>query len=394
VSRARILCVDDEKNVLEGLQRLLRKDYEVSIALGGAAALAFLDNNESFAVVISDMRMPSMSGAELLGHFRRRAPDTVRLLLTGHTDLDSAILAVNDGQIFRFLTKPCPPETLATTIASAITQHRLITSEKVLLEHTLVGTIRALAEVLALSHPEAFGAVWRRHSRARSVAEKLGLADAWHVEVASMLAAVGYVVLPGDVTVKLHAGQSLDNAELGMAEQIPEVIERVLSHIPRLEKVRDVLKHSKVAHVAKAPARSGTVPLGARILDALQDLAVLEVQQGDTLLALKALQEAKNHDAALLAAIAAVCEQYLPEIRALELKEVRVGYVLATDVKAVKGALLVSGGQAVTPQLLQRLRNFHVRGGVAEPIVCEVPRAPPEATPVAAPAGAGRLSAR
>ena len=266
------------------------------------------------------------------------------------TEITTALLSLSAGALA--LRKVTPGAmtlgpTLAAAIAGAVAQHRLITSEKVLLEHTLVGTIRALAEVLALSHPEAFGAVWRRHSRARSVAEKLGLADAWYVEVASMLAAVGYVVLPGDVTVKVHAGQALDSAELGMAEQIPDVIERVLSHIPRLEKVREVLKHSKVAHVAKAAARAGSVPLGARILDALQDLSVLEVQQGDTLLALKALQEAKNHDAALISAISAVCEQYLPEIRALELKEVRVGYVLATDVMAVKGALLTSG--AVVP---------------------------------------------
>src|SRR5204863_3843625 len=126
------------------------------------------------------------------------------------------VAAVNEGSIFRFLTKPCPPESLIAALETAVAQHRLLTSERVLLEQTLVGTIRALTEVLALMHPETFGVWTRQHERARAIATRLELPNAWHVEVASMLASVGYVVLPSEVMVKLNAGAPLDAAEREM----------------------------------------------------------------------------------------------------------------------------------------------------------------------------------
>src|SRR5260221_1164318 len=212
----RILCVDDEPQVLEGLQRNLRKKFAVSTSPGADSALARLDAGESFEVIMSDMRMPGMNGAGLLAQFHRRAPDTVRLLLTGYTELDAAIAAVNEGNIFRFLTKPCPPDALVAVLEAAVVQHRLVTAEKVLLEQTLVGSIRALTEVLALTHPETFGASTRQHERARAIAAHLNLPNAWQVEAASMLSSVGYVVLPSEVGIKLNSGAPLDAAERAM----------------------------------------------------------------------------------------------------------------------------------------------------------------------------------
>jgi DNA-binding NtrC family response regulator len=126
----RILCVDDESRVLQGLQRLLYKDYDVVTAAGFEAAIACLDPGQPFAVVMSDMRMPGMSGAALLAEMKRRVPDTVRLLLSGEGDLGPTTVAANEGHIFRFLTKPCPPDTLLRALADAVNQYRLNTSEK------------------------------------------------------------------------------------------------------------------------------------------------------------------------------------------------------------------------------------------------------------------------
>ena len=127
----------------------------------GAAGLAALQHHLATAVVISDMRMPGMDGASFLHRTRQVAPDTVRLLLTGDTNLDSAIAAVNHGQIFRFLTKPCPPQVLIPTLVSAAKQYDLITGEKVLLEQTLHGCIKTLTDVLSLANPAAFGRATR-----------------------------------------------------------------------------------------------------------------------------------------------------------------------------------------------------------------------------------------
>jgi DNA-binding NtrC family response regulator len=117
---------------------------ESTTATSGKAGLERLSSDGPFAVVVSDMRMPEMNGAAFLAQVRERAPDTVRVLLTGQADLDSAIAAVNEGQIFRFLTKPCAPEMLISSLRAAEEQHRLITAERVLLEQTLHGAVKAL----------------------------------------------------------------------------------------------------------------------------------------------------------------------------------------------------------------------------------------------------------
>ena len=121
--RTRVLCVDDEPHVLEGLSLHLRRRYDVDTATSGGAGLDILKADATIAVVLSDMRMPGMDGASFLARAKEVAPDAVRLLLTGQADLDSAIAAVNEGQIFRFLTKPCPPPTLLGAVAAATEQH-------------------------------------------------------------------------------------------------------------------------------------------------------------------------------------------------------------------------------------------------------------------------------
>ena len=114
-----ILCVDDDANLLEGLKRQLRKQFTLEMSLSGEAGLVVVKEDGPFAVVVSDMRMPGMNGARFLAQVRAMAPDTVRILLTGQTDIQDAIVAVNEGHIFRFITKPCTPELLDTAFQAA-----------------------------------------------------------------------------------------------------------------------------------------------------------------------------------------------------------------------------------------------------------------------------------
>jgi CheY-like chemotaxis protein len=374
VKNARILCVDDEPKVLEGLERLLHGKCTLLTAGSGEQALELLAGPEPLDVIVSDMRMPGMNGAALLAECRRRAPDTVRLLLTGHSDLESAISAVNDGHVFRFLTKPCPPAVLKEALSAAVEQHRLITSERVLLEQTLVGSVRALTEVLALAHPEAFGSKTRQHERARLVAAQLHLTNAWQVEVASMLSQVGYVVLPNDVLAKVHSGISLDATERGMLARVPQVVERVLSLIPRLEAVQEILKHQDAPFT---DSTKSSIPAGSRILKALSDLGIEETRSPSTAVALAVLHARKGqYDPAVLDAIRLVCAPKAPETREVTLLGIEVGMVLASDVMTKTSTLLVSRGHLVTAQLIERLRNFDLRFGVVQPILCELPAGP------------------
>ena len=148
-----VLCVDDEPQILAGLSVSLRRRYEVLPAASGAEALAVLASRPDVAVVVSDMRMPVMDGAAFLAKAKDVAPDAVRMLLTGYTDIDAAMNAVNQGQIFRFLTKPCPTMTLLSSVYHAVEHHKLVTAQRVLLEQTLRGVIKTLTGVLAVTSP-------------------------------------------------------------------------------------------------------------------------------------------------------------------------------------------------------------------------------------------------
>jgi DNA-binding NtrC family response regulator len=122
----KILFVDDEPSVLQGYQRLLRQDFkEIETAVGGVEALDKLTVSGPYAVLVADMRMPEMDGAQLLAKVMVKFPEMIRIMLTGNLDIQTAVRAVNEGSIFRFLTKPCDKETLINTLNAALIHYRL-----------------------------------------------------------------------------------------------------------------------------------------------------------------------------------------------------------------------------------------------------------------------------
>lgn len=117
--RPRILFVDDEQRVLNSMRIMFRREYELHLAANGAEALEII-RSQDIDVIVADHRMPQMTGVEVLTAVRNISPRTVRILLTGYADLDAVEGSINDGEVFRFLTKPCPPETLRETVALAV----------------------------------------------------------------------------------------------------------------------------------------------------------------------------------------------------------------------------------------------------------------------------------
>jgi response regulator RpfG family c-di-GMP phosphodiesterase len=122
---AHILCVDDEPNVLKALRRLFRGgDYVIHLTESGAEGLEVLEQ-QTIDLIISDMRMPHMSGAEFLAQAATQWPDTVRILLTGYADIESTIAAVNQGKIYSYCSKPWEDDELKALVAKAIEEKRL-----------------------------------------------------------------------------------------------------------------------------------------------------------------------------------------------------------------------------------------------------------------------------
>jgi response regulator RpfG family c-di-GMP phosphodiesterase len=377
--RPTILFVDDEPRVLEGLALTLRRRFDVTTAASGVEALAIMNERPSFAAVVSDMRMPIMDGATFLARARESWPDTVRLLLTGESDLESAIHAVNEGQIFRFLTKPCPPELLIKSLEGAVEQHRLVTAERELLEETLRGSIRALVDLLALTSPLAFGRALRVKRLVERLAAALGLADVWALDVAALLSQIGFVALPPSIVEKIVAGRPLALHEQEMADKTPGLALHLLDAIPRLEPVREILASHVRPFVEGTPAHVGHsgehLPIGARVLRVALDYDHLE---GTGLAADRIVATLRARPGGYDPSVLAVLDR-LPALsgqdspRSMTLAELAPGLVVAEDIKASNGTLLIARGHELTEGSLLRLRNFAFSVGVREPLQVSVP---------------------
>jgi CheY-like chemotaxis protein len=373
-TRTKILCVDDEPAVLDGLSLNLRRRYDVLTAPGGAQGLEILARESTIAVVMSDMRMPGMDGAAFLSQARQVAPNATRILLTGQADMNSAIAAINEGQIFRFLTKPCPPASVLATMDAAAEQNRLITAERVLLEQTLHGSIKALTDILALTNPVSFGRATRIKQLVAELAAKMGLRETWQLEVAAMLSQLGYIALPAETVEKLYYGRALTDGEQKMVARAPAVTEQLVRNIPRLEMVAEILEA-----VTKPPRRVTPPSTDARKLQvelSTQLLRIaLEFDSGEAqgkaaatvIGALKARQDV--YEPRVLDALAEIrtSKGTGVEIREVSLAVLCAGMVFVEDVKTQSGTLLVARGFEVTASFLERARNFQP-GMVKEPL--------------------------
>lgn len=122
----KILFVDDVPHILDAFRRSFHNRYNMETALGPEAGLTMLQTHGPFAVVVSDLKMPGMDGNEFLDRIRELSPHTVRIMLTGYADLKTALSAVNEGYVFRFLTKPCPGKVLTKALDEALEQYQLV----------------------------------------------------------------------------------------------------------------------------------------------------------------------------------------------------------------------------------------------------------------------------
>src|SRR5439155_18180426 len=348
-----ILLVDDEDLVLSSYGRVLRKQFNLEVAHGGLEALEKIKAS-SFPVVVSDMRMPGTNGIELLRQITLLSPDTVQLTLTGNSDFETAIAAVNTGHVFRFLTKPCPPEALSGAINDGLKQYHLIRAEKEILEQTLHGSIRVLTEVIGLINPTAFNQAFRIAEYVKRVVKVMGLPDAWQYEVAATLSNLGLLVAPKNNIDPLRFGTHADLAQ------------QLLSKIPRLETVSAIIGRMALpASQNRSALNSSSDPvlLGWEILRTCCDFHRI-ITQGVTLhAALKTMRDRRRQEdylPAVLNALEAVTgEMFQQKVATVNVADLTEEMVLDEDVRTMSGILLVPKGTVITQSLLLRLFTFH-----------------------------------
>jgi response regulator RpfG family c-di-GMP phosphodiesterase len=376
----RVLCVDDDPNVLAGIRRGLRKRFDIDTASSGAEAVKLLETSGPYAVVLADMQMPEMNGVQLLGHAQRLAPDSVRMMLTGNADRQTPIDAVNKGHIFRFLNKPCPPEELGAALDDGLMQYSLITAERELLESTLNGCVNVLTDVLSALDPSAFGRAQQLRKQIQRYSKSRMLANAWELELAAMLSPIGYTAIPSSITKKVRDGLSLTDQEADVLVRVPEIGAKLLSNIPRLQGVAGIVHYQRKNFDGSGFPRDDVagedIPAGARLLRILGDAFDQTARGVNEREAFQRLQQYSGlYDTAILEDLLADLAHRSPpvprEARAVKVRELTVGMTLACDVFSVHGVLLIGSGNAITPVLLERMRNFGEVGGsgIKEPIL-------------------------
>ena len=370
----KILCVDDEFNILEAYQRSLRKEFKLDVANGGQQGLDLIREKGPYAVIVSDMRMPGMDGVQFLSRVREIAPDSVRIMVTGNADQQTAVEAVNQGHIFRFLNKPCQPTILAETLRAGLEQYRLAMAEKELLEKTLKSSIQTLTEVLSLVNPTAFGRATRVQSLVSKIADNISLTNKWQVEIAAMLSQIGCITIPEQTLTKVYQGEHLNEEELRMWQSHPQVAHDLIVKIPRLEQVAEiVLYQEKRYNGAGFPgdAKHGSlIPIGARILKLALDFDKLTKSY---LSYKEALVEIKRrgdwYDSIVVDALEQVLDKEIThELKYVNVLDLRPGMILAEDIKTTYNLLMVANGQEVTGSLYLRLCSFANTGQIKEPI--------------------------
>ena len=382
----KILCVDDDANILEGYKRHLRKEFAVETAVGPEQGLRMVIEHGPFAVVVSDLQMPGMNGIQFLSRVREHVPDTVRMLLTGNADLQASIEAINQGQIFRFLTKPCTPEALANALNAGLVQHRLITAERELLEHTLSGSIKVLCEVLALVNPEAFGRSSRVTRYVELIAAYLHVSELWVITTAAMLSQVGCVILPPHVLKKVYGRAPLTEEETQLFNQHPFVAADLIMKIPRMKRVAEIIrfqdKYYDGCGMASEIRKGNDIPMEARILKVALDFDALEAAGKTKLEALEEFKQRKGwYDPTVVEALKlAFADDMNGCVVTVVVADIQEGMIIAEDIKSSQDVILASKGQEVNQSMILRLQNFKKTGGVREPFQVLVPKKPEDKT--------------
>jgi len=377
IEKEKVLLVDDEESLLKVYSHALQDTYNVVTASNGKDALAKLEQSGPFAMVISDMHMPGMDGVKLLEAFRQKAPDTVRIMLTGDDGIDVATNAINKGAIFRFISKPPRRDTLTAAAADASQQYHLVQAEQSVLQQTVNGSVEALTNVLQIANPTIFGRSTRFRRLMTACVKQLGAPNVWELETAASLSHIGMIAAPTELVAKYFSGAPLTGKEKATMDRFPLAGAELLASIPRMSGVSEILRYQlKYYDGSGLPSddlAGDALPLGARILRVLHDYdqhvesalsshdALRKLQDDDTRYDRKVLEALRD--------VTAKQETQEPEtVESIHISQLRPGMVIDEAVHLRNGSMLVSAGQTVTKILADKLANF-VDNAAIEPMV-------------------------
>ena len=384
-----ILLVDDEVNVLYSLSRSLSEEEfdNIKMAQNGQDALEIIKTTPDLALIVSDYHMPRMNGIELLTQVRENSPDVTRILLTGAADFEMSLEAINKGNIFRFLLKPCSSETFIAAIKDGLRQNELIRAERELLSKTLSGSIKVMIDILAVLSPDIFSQASRLRNLARDLAVELHLeTQAWEIELAALLSQIGAVTMPRDTLQRWQKGELLTESETKMIGSIPRIGKLLIKNIPRLEDIAESVGYQNCTYGGPSAFEAPTaesIPLMARILKVIIDFdRLIEKSYNPSIAFQTMLIHQSEYDPKILAAF----RLKIPTVDSLSshkisyagkgekeisIEAIKLGMVLSRDVIDQNGILIVSKDTVITDVLMYKLINYFHSHAISEPIYIE-----------------------
>ena len=369
-----ILFVDDEPNILTGFKRQLGENYNLFLAESGREGLKLAQSNK-FAVVVSDFKMPEMNGVEFLMKFRELYPDTIRIMLTGQADLNSIVEIINEGNIFRFLTKPCATPHLLKNIDDALMQHSLINAEKDLLTKTLTGAIQAMTEMLVLAKPQAFNRSIRIREIVKTILSGMEVENGWQVEIAAMLSQLGCVTIPGNVLEKIYRNLLVAPEHKIMFQKHIKTSSEIIAKIPRMEKIAEIIAFQDSGYdgsgVPIDEIRNKKTSIEAHILRVALDYDQLQMMDKKKDEAIDIMRGRKGrYDESILNVLVKKTidddsrkRYYQKKIKISELTD---DMILACDVINKTGIIIGEQKQRINKTLLLALANYAQNNEISE----------------------------
>lgn len=313
-----ILLVDDEVNNLQLLRRTLRHDYNILTASNGREALEIIEGKgDEIALIVSDQKMPEMEGTEFLKRIAGNHPDIVKILLTGHLDVDAIVDSINDCNLYQYIVKPFDPEELKLTIESGIKKYDLVNSKTVILKdlrELFYKTIKLISSALDAKDPYTHGHSLRVTMYSLILAKKLNLDDSTleEIEMAGLLHDIGKIGIPQSILCKPG---KLTDEEYEVMKSHPAQAEKMLMGIKKLTVVTNWLR----AHHERWDGRGypyglkgEEIPISGRII-ALADTY-------DAMTSTRSYRKALDHEVAIAEIQRCAGSQFDPVLAELFIK--------------------------------------------------------------------------
>jgi len=374
----KILLVDDEQNVLKALKRQLHPKYEVDIANNGPDALDKVKVNGPYSVVISDLSMPGMNGIELLREVAKINHYTVRIILTGNADQQSAIDAINKGEAFRFLTKPCFGLALQNEIDAGVELYRLKMSEKELLEKTLSGSISILTEMLSIVNPLAFGRTLSIKKIVSQLADTLQLRKNWQYNIVAMLSMIGFITVPQDTIEKYFNGEELTRDEDKILDEHTKIAVRLVSKIPRLNAISKMLEsiseEPNPALFTRDLSKIDPVIIGGYLIKIAMDFDKYLQQELSVERAMKLIsQNADCYHPKIIEALSRIKMNSGTHLtKYVDLNRLEAGMIFEKDVFTDNKKLVITAGQIASSTTISRLNSIKKIHGLPETFLVKI----------------------